>query len=135
MNELLAIFNQELPPNIYWLTEMVTPEDIFSLSQQYSFKNYYLEGEKIHEKSEFLNYCSLKMEFPDYFGNNWDAFEDCLTDQLLSENVPILLFYSTPEVFSQNDPQEWDKLLDILGSVIDFLQERNIKLYVILQLN
>ena len=40
----------------------------------------HLDGTKITSKESFLKEIAEALEFPDYFGHNWDALEDCLRD-------------------------------------------------------
>ena len=54
------------------------------------------------------------LEFPDYFGHNWDALEECLTDlEWLSAKGYILLFTDAAHVLS-NDETEYETFLEIL---------------------
>ncbi|MFG1998247.1 barstar family protein [Spirillospora sp. NPDC048911] len=39
-----------------------------------------LDGHAAKGKESFLRMCAEAFQFPDWFGNNWDALEDCLTD-------------------------------------------------------
>jgi len=39
-----------------------------------------IRGHKATTKSAFLDECAAAWQFPCYFGENWDAFEECLTD-------------------------------------------------------
>lgn len=39
-----------------------------------------IEGRKCMSKAGLLSEFSRVLEFPPYFGRNWDAFEECLTD-------------------------------------------------------
>lgn len=55
------------------------------------------------------------MQFPDYFGQNWDTFEDCLTDLDWLQAGGYGLLYHQPKQFAQNDPTEWSIALDILA--------------------
>jgi len=43
---------------------------------------------------ELFGIISKALEFPDYFGNNWDAFDECLIDMewLPSEGYVLVLF-------------------------------------------
>lgn len=36
--------------------------------------------ESIQSKGQLLKVCAEGLGFPDYFGENWDAFIDCLSD-------------------------------------------------------
>jgi hypothetical protein len=40
-------------------------------------KVFYLDGKKINSKQTFLKQAAEAMEFPTYFGANWDAFDKC----------------------------------------------------------
>ena len=39
-----------------------------------------LDGTAIEDKQALMNAISDGFEFPDYFGGNWDALEECLRD-------------------------------------------------------
>jgi RNAse (barnase) inhibitor barstar len=41
---------------------------------------YVIDFKNVKGHFDMFEIISTAMEFPDYFGNNWDAFWDCLTD-------------------------------------------------------
>jgi len=45
-----------------------------------NYKVFYLDGKKINSKQTFLKQAAEAMKFPAYFGANWDAFDECITD-------------------------------------------------------
>jgi len=49
------------------------------LSQQ-GTQVFYLDGREISSKETFLTKAAEAMNFPAYFGTNWDAFDECITD-------------------------------------------------------
>jgi RNAse (barnase) inhibitor barstar len=54
------------------------------------------------------------LEFPDYFGHNWDALEECLADlEWLPAKGYILLITDAASVLS-NDDTEYETFLEIL---------------------
>ncbi len=75
------------------------------------------------------------MAFPAYFGQNWDALEDCLTDLEWLTSDRVILLYEQPEVFAQHDPAEWEIALDILRSTVEYWHERDRPLYILFQGN
>lgn len=49
--------------------------------------------ERLDSKDQLLSIISRKLSFPNYFGENWDALLDCLSDfhWVTQENIIILL--------------------------------------------
>ena len=46
-------------------------------------KMYHISGNKIKTKSDLMEVLSNSLDFPDYFGKNWDALFECLWDSLI----------------------------------------------------
>lgn len=62
-------------------------------------------------KAELLDRLAQALEFPDWFGRNWDALEDCLT-----EIDGYLLFYDYQAIAAG----DLGVLIDVLGSSAEF---------------
>ena len=62
-------------------------------------------------KQDLLERIARALEFPEWFGNNWDALEDCLT-----EVDGYLLFYDYQEV----PADDRGVLIDVLASSAEF---------------
>ena len=50
-------------------------------------KEIILKASEMKNKEDALKYIAEKLDFPDYFGMNFDALKDCLTD--ISEETSI----------------------------------------------
>ncbi len=93
----------------------------FSVSDANCF---FIEGDNIGDKASFLREFSGKLKFPEYFGFNWDAFSDCLTDlSWLNLNSGLLIIYNNPHKFRKNNPNEWKIANDILLDAMDYWKE------------
>ncbi len=55
-------------------------ELLSSKLKEIGFKIYIIDGLKIFSEKDFFDQISKVLEFPDYFGKNWDAFNDCIGD-------------------------------------------------------
>jgi RNAse (barnase) inhibitor barstar len=93
---------------------------------------FYIPGEQITNKETFLQAARQAMAFPDYFGANWDAFEECLRDLSWMPAKEYILAYDHPECFAQADPAQFNMALSILRDAEKFWQEQGPPLYLVL---
>ena len=65
-------------------------------------------------KKSFLNACKKTFDFPSYFGHNWDALADSLSDVDHSpENGSLVLWMGWDE-FSEEEPDDFETALDVM---------------------
>ncbi|MBI9086451.1 MAG: barstar family protein [Desulfobacterales bacterium] len=83
----------------------------------------HLKGESISNKGQFLERIAEVMDFPDYFGKNGDALEDCLTDLAWIEASDLVLIFDRTGNFSRTSPGEWKIALEVLRSAEDYWAE------------
>ena len=71
-------------------------------------------------KDAMLASIAESLEFPDWFGANWDALEDCLTDLSWRPGKPraILFLHAVKD-------DDLGILLDVLASAAEFWRERD----------
>ena len=73
-----------------------------------------IQGKKCPTPSALLDEFARVLAFPDYFGHNWDAFEECLADlEWLPAKGYIVLITDTDAVLP-DDEEEYDTLLEVL---------------------
>ena len=108
-------------------------KELERLAKQYKYKFFLLDGAEIRDKERFLNHAAAVLSFPDYFGNNWDAFEDCLTDMSWHETDGFLIVYDHFEILAQHAPDEFKIALEILRDSVEFWRERKRPFFVLLR--
>lgn len=82
-----------------------------------SFARVSLRG--VADKAGLLERIAQALAFPDWFGANWDALEDCLTDLSWREAEGHVLVF---EDFTAND--DLGVLIDVLASSAEFWATR-----------
>ena len=120
IDHLIAVLNGERSPGVYQLVTPISTDDLVTLSQEQGARLFYINGTSVKSKADFLQAVAKALAFPDYFGNNWDALEDCLTDLDWLTDDRLILLYEQPETFAQHEPSEWLVALDILRSTVDY---------------
>lgn len=83
-------------------------------------------------KEAMLADLAAALSFPDYFGANWDALEECLLD-LSWLDGDIVLLIERIEMPEAHAPQDWSTLLDILADAAHFWREEGRAFSVFLQ--
>ncbi|MBW4583536.1 MAG: barstar family protein [Tildeniella nuda ZEHNDER 1965/U140] len=135
MDDLIAVLEGERRAGLYKLETAVNLTTLTALSQEHHARLFHLDGATITNKAAFLHAIADAMLFPHYFGQNWDALEDCLTDLDWLNGDRFILLYEQPEVFAQSDPIEWLVALDILRSTVDYWRTKSRTFSVLLQGN
>lgn len=73
-----------------------------------------IQGKKCRTPAGLFGEFARALAFPDYFGHNWDALEECLADlEWLPAKGYILLITDTQAVLPE-DEEEYETLLEIL---------------------
>jgi hypothetical protein len=86
----------------------------------------------IKGKQEFINAVARILQYPEYFGFNWDAFEDCLTDLSWQQANGYLLLLENLEDFAFNAPEEMKIARSIFRDASSYWKEQGIRFFVIL---
>jgi|GEM_PF-445065 len=93
---------------------------------------YRINGLNISDKNNFLNVFSISMKFPTYFGNNWDAFEECITDFEGQNPNGIIIVYENFLHFYTNSPDQFTQALKSLKFATEFWRDQGIPMFVLL---
>jgi hypothetical protein len=75
-------------------------------------------------KAEFLARTSRALRFPAWFGHNWDALADCLTDLGWRPASGYVLVFEHASELQKHEPEVFDTALAILGDVAVAWQAR-----------
>ena len=79
-----------------------------------------LDGRAAATRAGFFQELSLALHFPDYFGHNWDAVYDCLTDPSWLPAAGYVLVLDGFEQLATNEPGQWEVLLKVLREACAF---------------
>ncbi len=84
-----------------------------------------IDGDKIKDKNSLFREFSEKLNFPGYFGHNWDAFSDCITDlSWLEIKNSFFIIYKNTRQFRLANPEEWRIAQDIFLEAVDYWKEQ-----------
>jgi hypothetical protein len=82
------------------------------------------------DKEQLLEQFASALAFPQWFGRNWDALEDCLGDLAWRAGDGHVLLIEGFEHLRARRPDDFDVLLDILASSAQYWRERGRPFFV-----
>jgi len=86
----------------------------------------------VSDKRGLLQSIAGALEFPEYFGVNWDALNDCLTDMSWRPAAGYVVLLTGLQRAGESLSEDVVRLTEVLQGVVDFWRERERPFYVIL---
>ena len=80
----------------------------------------FLRGKKMTTVASLFDEFASALQFPDYFGENWNAFDECITDlSWLPADYYVLIITEAHLVFAKDSEEQWQALTSILENAGD----------------
>jgi RNAse (barnase) inhibitor barstar len=89
--------------------------DIAAAARANGFRAVRVDLADCDDKEAVLATLGTALEFPDWFGQNWDALADCLTDLSWCQAPGYVLVFSGSSNFAAVAPDDFDTLIEILS--------------------
>ncbi|HNP86504.1 MAG TPA: barstar family protein [Kouleothrix sp.] len=122
-----------VPPALYTLRSRARPATVAAALAERGWRCFLLDGRTIDAKATFLAAAAQAIQFPGYFGANWDAFEECLNDLSWVPALGYVLLYDNPKQFARAQPADWAVARAILSDAALRTQATPPPLYVLLR--
>lgn len=133
---LPALLEGSFPPGVYrWSPERPTAAmaDALSWAASAGWRGAALELADVRDKATLLDRCAADLEVPEWFGRNWDALADCLTDLSWWQDARgYLLLTSGWPAFQDTTPKDAATAAEILAAAADYWAARDVPLAVLL---
>lgn len=130
---LQDIMHGVIPPALYTLRSRARPATMAAAFAERGWRCFLLDGHTIDSKATFLAVTAQTIQFPGYFGANWDAFEECLSDLSWAPAPGYILLYDNPQQFAKAQPADWAVARAILSDAALRTQAAPPPLYVLLR--
>lgn len=93
-----------------------------------------LEGKNMKTRSDLFSEIAKILHFPNYFGNNWNALDDCLQDlDWIHSNSIIIIIRDFDKILLEDNTKEKNIFLDCVKAANDFWedgQEKKVDFYI-----
>jgi RNAse (barnase) inhibitor barstar len=118
--------------------QFISHEKSLTLIDMFVNKGYLifsLNGHEIKSKEELLRYLARVMKFPDHFGQNWDALEECLNDLEWSSSKGYIIQFMNADSFIKICPSDFSIFVEIIKSTSIYWNTNKVKFLLLVETN
>lgn len=108
--------------------------DLLAAAEAAGFAVFHLDLDATGDKDDLLGRIALALEFPDWFGQNWDALQDCLTDLSWLHAEGYVLILDRCDAFRADHGEDFATLLQICGAAADYWREERIPFWTLVDM-
>lgn len=73
----------------------------------------------VRDSAAFLAACGRALEFPHWYGHNWDALADCLIDLSWLPGPGVALLWPDADELAEADPPAWRLALEVFATAAE----------------
>ena len=90
MTDLRALLEAGLPPGVCRWRSDLPVDEVQHIVVKEGWNFVLLDTTQVHDKAGFLDVCATAFDLPRWFGRNWDALADSLSDRSTGEPEVVL---------------------------------------------
>ncbi len=133
MNNIEELFYSGYESGVYVPRYTLRLEELRAQAEPEHIYVAHVDGAELHTKADFLAAMAREFQFPDYFGMNWDALEECLTDLEWLPASGYVLVYDDCDQFGERDEDAWRTSLNILHAAANYWESAGRHFFVLLR--
>ena len=120
---------------VWFLPERLDPKAVQARAKSAGFAFFHVDGKNITRKEQLMNHAATAFHFPNHFGNNWDALEECLTDLEWIDADGYVIYYDHIDGLLAEHPDQFETLVEILRDSVAQWKEDGEAMVVLLSGN
>jgi hypothetical protein len=132
-DKVAQLFSGAVAPGVYRFTGRIPHAALAAVADPFGWRFFHIDGSRVLDKSTFLAAAAAALDFPAYFGHNWDAFEEMVNDLSWTSGAGYLLLYDDVAPFATHAPDEWAVALDILQQAVANWRTQGVPMIVLLR--
>lgn len=101
----------------------IQKQDLDNLLNESTDKPFILEGKNMQNEESLHNEFSTKLNFPDYYGKNWDALNDCISDLSWLNTKSVRIIIDNFDDVLAEDEKGKQILIEILQDALIYAED------------
>ncbi len=132
MGDWNAVFDSLERSGVYHVGPDVNDVDIRAAAALRGLEFTRVDLSEVNSKSGFLTEMARALEFPAYFGMNWDALYECLTDLSWKPASGYVLFLAAFHSLVRRAGPDLRPAIEVFHAVAEYWRPRGVPFFIIL---
>jgi hypothetical protein len=128
-----AWFLSNAPSGLYGFVDDRIPADAKMLCRLKRVELLRVTARRARDKQRFLAVVARALRLPRWFGMNWDALADCLTQFAWQPGSTHLLLLSSLGGFAKQSPPDFAMALAVLEDAASFWEQRGVRFLILIE--
>jgi RNAse (barnase) inhibitor barstar len=117
--ELAPILGGAVPPGRYRVAVPIRLGELLARIDEAGWTGRVVDGSAMDDRAGLFAQFAAALEFPDWFGHNWDALVDCLRDLSWLPGVGIAVLWRQCANFQAAAPGDWRTAAEAIDDAIE----------------
>jgi RNAse (barnase) inhibitor barstar len=127
-DDLLEILHDSGKAGVYRLS---LPLSMLGAASRHAGYHYVeVELEDVYDEAELLAALAEALEFPDWFGRNWDALADCLMDLTWLDAPGFVIVLKDCDSLMEHNPDDFATALEVFADAAAYWHETETPFWV-----
>lgn len=117
---------------VWFLPRPLEAKSLQAAAKRAGYAFFHLDGKNIERKEQLLNHVATVLQFPNHFGSNWDALEECLTDLEWVDGDGYLIYFDHIDGLLSAHPDQFATFVEIVLDAVESWKEDGEAMVVLL---
>lgn len=117
---------------VWFLPRPLEAKSLQAAAKRAGYAFFHLDGKNIERKEQLLNHVATALHFPNHFGQNWDALEECLTDLEWVDGDGYLIYFDHIDGLLTAHPDQFATFVEIVRDAVESWKEDGEAMVVLL---
>jgi RNAse (barnase) inhibitor barstar len=117
---------------VWFLAKPLESRSLQAAARRAGYAYFHIDGKNIERKEQLLNHVATALHFPNHFGQNWDALEECLTDLEWVDGDGYLIYFDHIDGLLTAHPDQFATFVEIVRDAVESWKEDGEAMVVLL---
>jgi RNAse (barnase) inhibitor barstar len=132
MDNWRALFASYLNSGVYPRGTSCKAASVKQAAGYCKLEYFQVELKQVKDKAGLLDQVAREMDLPDYFGRNWDALNDCLTDLSWRPAAGYVVLFNDFQRFANVAPADAETARRIFDASAAYWKQKKAPFFVVL---